>query len=620
MLRLLPLIIILAFSLVFPPAAPAQGERPARPTARGKPGLTKNEQQFRAIYPTLPQTLDPHAAHGPAAWPIIMAAYHRLMTLEQGSAKPVPLLAKTYRISPDGLKYTFRLNEGMTFSDGTVVNSEALLFSFDRLMGSDVGRRFFPHLRSFEILGEYDFRLILSRPWPPFLASLALPEASVVSPGLRGRPADYLRTRTLGSGDYTVYDWQGDTIGLQIRPDSVKRPPVAFVMYHYEPDARKRYEKTLAYHVHLTVDPALPTEGPPPQYLLLEAPTYAVRVLAFNTNRPYTRMQNIRRALSFIIAPIFKDRPGRLVGPFPQGLFYNAPPRVATQAGGAVDPAAGAAIVKDIGLPPGPLTLVHQAGDRALAEDADLIVRTLGSYGLTVKVVTLEGAAGRQIMETGDYDFFLDTRAPEIPAADAWLGRFLDATSSVDGNPAFFQNARANQLIADIVGTVGNASDGPAEIKLLENERAGKLADLAAIAATEAPYVWLYQVDRPLLVDVRLKDRIPHPQWPEVWPIDSINLKPFSFRSGSNPTGRPPQTAAPGAPRAPEAGQPSSPAVPSPAGPQTPPAPRPAPPAPDPGTVPPADRFDLDEVFSLNPGPANPSPGYDDFIGTDMAP
>ena len=608
--RILPFII--TFILLMTLSAAALAQQPPRPAPRerGKPGLTQGERQFRAIYAAAPKTLDPQGPHDPAAWPVIMAAYLRLMTLKPGSAEPEPQLAKTYRISPDGLKYTFHLNEGLTFSDGTVVNSEAVLFSFDRLMTTETGRRYFPFLRNFEMIGEYSFRLILSRPWPPFLASLALPEASIISPGLKGREADYLRSHTLGCGDYVIYDWKDDTIGLQIRPDSVKRPPVAFAMFHFEPDARKRYEKMLAYAVHLTVDPAIPAEGLPPQYQLRPAPTFGVRYLAFNTQRPYTRMQNIRRALSFVIAPLFQDRPGRLTGPFPQGLFYNASPRLTADSGREADPASGAAILKDIGIPSGPLTLVHKSGDKSLAEDAELIVKALSSHGFTIKVIILDGAAGRQIMESGSYDFLLDDRVADIPAADVWLGRFMDSTSSVDGNPAFFQNGRANQLIADIVGTVGRPEDGPAEIKRLEMERANKLADLALIAATEAPYAWLYQLDRPLVTDVRLKDKIPHPQWPEVWPIDSADLRPFSFRSGANPTGRPPQTATPADPKTPQA---AAPEVPAPRRPQTPRTT-------DPSAIPPSDQFDLDEVFSLNPGPANPSPSFDDFIGTEMAP
>ncbi len=597
--RSLPLILLLAAALLFWPAAPASAapKRSARP-----------EQIFRAIYPTAPRTLDPHAAVDPAAWPVIMAAYDRLMFLAPGTAKPVPNLGtptdgvvRQVAVSPNGLRYTFALNEGWTFADGTVINSEAVLFSFDRLMSTPVGKLYYPHLKSFEVIGPYTFRMVLSRPWPPFLASLALPQASLVSPGLRGRPANYLDRHTLGSGRYQVYDWKDGTIGLAARSDLLSPPPVAFAMFHYEPDPRKRYEKMIAHQAHLTVAPSLPPEGLGAQYQARKVPTYSVRYVAFNTRRPYTRMQNVRRALSFILSDAFHDRPGRLVGPFPPGLFYNAPSRVAPPDVAGTDPLEqGRAILRDVGPPAGPLTLALKSGDRALAEDAGVIERTLRALGVPVRVVSLDGGSGRQIMETGDYDLFLDTRTPDLPAADMWLGRFLDTGSSVDGNPAWFHHDRADQLIRDIAETVGREGDGPNDIVRIESERAVKLEELADLARTEAPYAFLYRLERLEVADVRLSALEPHPLWPEVWPLSSpsgsVDLKPFSFRSGANPTGRPPA--------APE----SSAAAPDEDWDDGTAWPRPAPPA----------ATEIPPTPAPAPSGSDARPHYDDFIGMEL--
>lgn len=506
-----------------------------------KSGTIQKEQVFRAIYPYPPASLDPHGPPDPAAWPVIMAAYNRLVTMTEGSAKPIPSLAKTIRVSPDGLKYTFHLEEGLTFSDGTVVNSEAAFFSFDRLMSSDVGRRYYPHLARFEILGPYSFRLILKRPWPPFLASLSLPQASLISPGLRQRPVSYLETKTLGSGNYVVYDWQDNTIGLQERPDLPARHKIGFAMFHYEPDPQKRYEKMIAHGAHLVIAPQLPPEGLPPQYHALNVPSFSARFLAFNNRRAYTRMQNTRRAMSFIVQDAFKDQPAKMDGPFPAGLFYNEPRSLPPPEVVASDRLTQAAvIIKEMGPPQAPLAMVIRAGDKSLAQDAATIIKVLKPYGFTVNLSALDGAQLRQVMETGDYDLYLDTRVADIPSADMWLGRFLDPASPVDSNPAFFKNSRAAQLIQEINATVGQPGDGPQELASLERDMALKLAELAEIANTESPYVFLYQIEHPLVVDERLLNRRPHPMWPEIWPLDSSNLTPLTFRSGANPTGRRP--------------------------------------------------------------------------------
>ena len=43
-----------------------------------------------------------------------------------------PLLAQDWTESPDGRSYTFRLRKGVTFSDGSPFDADAVKFSFER--------------------------------------------------------------------------------------------------------------------------------------------------------------------------------------------------------------------------------------------------------------------------------------------------------------------------------------------------------------------------------------------------------------------------------------------------------------------------------------------------------
>lgn len=587
---------------------------------------TQTPQVLRAIYPVEPLSLDPHGPLDAAAAPIIMAAYDRLMTFKPGTAEPSPALARIVQVSPDGLIYTFYLHEGLTFADGTAVTSEAAFFSFERLMQTETGRRFFPYLKQFKMDGTYGFRLILSRPWPPFLASLALPQASLVSPSLKGRPSNYLNTRTLGSGPFQVYDWKSNTIGLRLRRDLPPRADhsVYFAMFHYEPDAQKRYEKMLAHEAHLTIDPALPEKGAalPPEHRLLQVPTFETHFLAFNTKKPYTGGQHIRRAISFLVADIFKGRQGRMTEPFPDGLFYNSPSRAEAPILGDGDKVSqGKNILREAGPPPGPLVLAYQGGNKPVADDAHLIARTLEAYGFQITTRTYDSKQEGQLLAKGEYDLYLAARAPEIPAADMWLSRFLESGSPPQYNPAFFQNARADQLIKEIADTVGKAGDGPNDLRRVVSERASKLAALAEIAVTEVPYLFLYQAERPLIIDARLTDLIPHPVWPEVWPLDQSKLPPYSHRSGANPSGKPQTAAKAPAPQTPKVDNSPAPAAPQkPAQPVKPAVPAPAPPA-APARTQAAGQNREEPAQSPKQSPPEPDLheelDYDDFYGPD---
>src|SRR5215213_3383661 len=50
----------------------------------------------------------------------------------------VPLLAKSWQVSPDGLTITFQLREGVTFSDGHPFTADDVVFSFDWMMNPKV--------------------------------------------------------------------------------------------------------------------------------------------------------------------------------------------------------------------------------------------------------------------------------------------------------------------------------------------------------------------------------------------------------------------------------------------------------------------------------------------------
>ena len=58
--------------------------------------------------------------------------FEGLVTLEEGGTNVVPGLASEWEVSEDAMAYTFTLEEGVTFHDGSPFNAEAVCFNFDR--------------------------------------------------------------------------------------------------------------------------------------------------------------------------------------------------------------------------------------------------------------------------------------------------------------------------------------------------------------------------------------------------------------------------------------------------------------------------------------------------------
>lgn len=80
------------------------------------------------------QPPDPDVYYAGQANLIIMNVYDQLVSYKLNSATPkfVPDLATSWKISPDGLTYTFNLRKGVTFHDGTPFTSSSVAASFKR--------------------------------------------------------------------------------------------------------------------------------------------------------------------------------------------------------------------------------------------------------------------------------------------------------------------------------------------------------------------------------------------------------------------------------------------------------------------------------------------------------
>ncbi|MDB5615550.1 MAG: peptide transporter substrate-binding protein [Devosia sp.] len=79
-----------------------------------------------------PGSIDPHQASGDWENRIIGDYIEGLMT-EDANAEAIPGQAESYTISDDGLVYTFKLRDGIQWSDGEPVTAEDFVFAFQRL-------------------------------------------------------------------------------------------------------------------------------------------------------------------------------------------------------------------------------------------------------------------------------------------------------------------------------------------------------------------------------------------------------------------------------------------------------------------------------------------------------
>ncbi|MCA2433105.1 ABC transporter substrate-binding protein [Rhizobium leguminosarum] len=175
-------------------------------------------------------TLDPAIGYDWVNWSMIKSLYSRLMDYAPGTPNPVPSLADSFTVSPDGLTYTFKLHKGVKFSNGREVVASDVKYSIERAVDPKTqgpGAGFFGAIKGFEdetggktttlsgIETPDDSTVIfnLSRPDATFLHVLAINFASVVPKEAVEAAAGDFGKKPVGSGTFILKDW---TIGQQL--------------------------------------------------------------------------------------------------------------------------------------------------------------------------------------------------------------------------------------------------------------------------------------------------------------------------------------------------------------------------------------------------------------------
>ncbi|MEN9773214.1 MAG: hypothetical protein RL322_284 [Pseudomonadota bacterium] len=81
---------------------------------------------------TEPPAMDPYHQAADARIRVTVLAYQGLF-YESASGEPLPLLAESYTMSPDGKTYTFKLRKGVKFHTGQTMSSADVKYSYDYL-------------------------------------------------------------------------------------------------------------------------------------------------------------------------------------------------------------------------------------------------------------------------------------------------------------------------------------------------------------------------------------------------------------------------------------------------------------------------------------------------------
>lgn len=213
-------------------------------------------------------------------------------------------LASDYEVSSDGLTYTFTLNEGVLFHDGTPLTSADVVSSYEtvRTDATVQGNADFAAVTAITAPDPTTVEITLSEPNQNFLFALTGPAGLV----FKSADTTELKTAENGTGPFTLTRWnKGSTITFA-RNDAYWGDPagVAQVEFQYIPDFTAGVNAALAGDVDVltAVDPNLaPQLEDSGDFALTTGRTTDKATLAFNNKKAPLDDVRVREALRLAI-------------------------------------------------------------------------------------------------------------------------------------------------------------------------------------------------------------------------------------------------------------------------------------------------------------------------------
>ena len=166
-----------------------------------------------------PPNLDPTGGAAAAIDEVVYSNVFEGLTRFTSDGAVVAGLAKSWEISDDGTVYTFALQDGVLFHDGTEMNADDVVFSLDRARAEDstnAQKALFGGIADVAAVDPLTVQVTLTEPNGNFLFNMAWGDAVIVAPESIAQAA----TAPVGTGPFTFTEWrQGDSVVLTRNPD-----------------------------------------------------------------------------------------------------------------------------------------------------------------------------------------------------------------------------------------------------------------------------------------------------------------------------------------------------------------------------------------------------------------
>jgi len=346
-----------------------------------------------------PPHLDPTSAAAGAIDSVLYSNVFEGLTRFMSDGSVVPGLAESWDISEDGTVYTFHLQDGVVFHDGSTMDAEDVKFSLDRARAEDsvnAQKALFSGITDVTVVDPLTVKVTLSQPDGNFLFNMAWGDAVIVAP----ESIDGIKQTPIGTGAFRFVTWtQGDSIQLARFGDYWgASPALETATFKFISDPTAAFAAMMAQDIDAFAGfPApenLPLFEADPRFQVLVGSTEGETILAMNNKQPPLDNVMIREAVSHAI-----DRQAIIDGAMfglgtPIGTHFapHNPDYVDLTGLSNYDPEKSRALLAEAGYPDGFTTTLKLPPPSYARRGGEIIAAQLRAVGIQTEITNLEWA------------------------------------------------------------------------------------------------------------------------------------------------------------------------------------------------------------------------------------
>ncbi|MCF7625197.1 MULTISPECIES: ABC transporter substrate-binding protein [Bacillaceae] len=435
-------------------------------------------------------------------------------------------LAKSWEVSDDAKTYTFKLETGIKFHDGTDFNADAVVKNFQRWAQSKDEGKFAYYASMFggfegdeghvikevKAIDASTVEFTLNRPQAPFLKNLAMPTFAIASPDGIEKEGDDFTKNPSGTGPFKFKSWKpGDTIEVVKNDDYWQDglPKLDGVTFKVIKDNSARLNAAIKGEIDLMdgLNPSDISKVTGDEKLqIFERASMNVGYFAFNVEKAPFDKKEVRQAISHLI------NKKEIIDNFYEGTAEPAKNPIPPSVSGYndkiedydYDVEKAKELLKKAGLEDGfKMDLWAMPVPRPYMPDgqkvAEAIQASLKQVGIEANIVSYEWAAYLEKVQAGEAQSFMMGWTGDNGDADNFLYTLLDKDNIGSNNYARYANDEVHELLIEAQSTADEAK---------RNELYGKAQE---IIHDEAPWVPLVHSLPQLAGSKTVKGFVPHP-------------------------------------------------------------------------------------------------------------